>query len=105
MTNAVSGNLAHGTRGLANKAMTDYRDLSAAVIAALVAAILLRLATVVAQPRATHAVLAVLGTAAIVAGYLLIGRSTATSEWKLATVVGAAILAALSFRLMTMLLV
>jgi hypothetical protein len=105
MTNAVSGNLAHGTRGLASKAMTDYRDLSAAVIAALVAAILLRLATVVAQPSATHAVLAVLGTVAIVAGYLLIGRSTAPPEWKLATVVGAAILAALGFRLLTMLLV
>ena len=97
MTNAVSVNVAQ-------KAMTEHRDLIGVVIAGIVAAILMRYVTAVAQAAAIHALLAVVAVGAIVCGYLLLGRSKATPEWKLATVVGAAVVSALCFRLLTMLM-
>ena len=103
MTNAVSGNMADRTRGFAQKAMTEHRDLIGVVIAGLVAAILMRYVTAVAHPAAIHALLAMVAVAAIVWAYLLLGRSKADPEWKLATVVGAAVVSALCFRLLTML--
>ena len=103
MTNAVSGNVADRTRGLAQKAMTEHGDLIGVVIAGIVAAILMRYVTAVAQPAAIHALLAVAAVGAIVCAYLLLGRSKADPEWKLATVIGAAVVSALCFRLLTLL--
>ncbi len=101
MTNAVSGNAAGSTRGLAQKAMTEHRDLVGVFIAGIVAAILMRYVTAVAQPVGAHALLAIVAVGAIVCGYLLLGRSKADSEWKLATVAATAVVAGLVFQLLT----
>src|ERR1700694_5779342 len=87
MTNAVSGNVADRTRGLAQKAMTEHRDLTGVFIAGIVAAILMRYATAAAAPAALHAVLAVAASGAIVYAYLLLARSRAAPEWKLVVTV------------------
>ena len=99
MTNAVSA----GTREFAQKTVNEHGDLVGLFIAGIVAAILLRYATAVAQPRGIHAVLAVAGALAIVAGYLLVSRAKVSAEWKLVAVVGTGIVSALCFRLLTIL--
>jgi hypothetical protein len=104
MTNAVSGNVADRTRGLARKAMTEHRDLVGVFIAGIVAAVLMRLATGVAQPAGIHALLAVVAVGALVCGYLLLGRSQAEAEEKLAAVAATAVVAGLCFQLLTLLI-
>jgi len=103
MTNAVSGKIAGGTPGLAHKAMTEHRDLTGACIAGIVGAILMRFATLAGHPGLVHAALAVVSVAAIVSGFLLLARSAVAAEWKLAALAGTSIIAALCFRLLTML--
>jgi hypothetical protein len=104
MTNAVSGNAAGRTPRLAQKAMTEHRDLTGACIAGIVAAILMRFATAGGHPTAFHAVLAIASVGSIVCGYLLLARSTVIAEWKLAALLGTAVVAVLCFRLLTMLM-
>ena len=104
MTNAVSGKFADKTRGLAQKAMTEHRDVTGVFIAGIVAAILMGYVAAVAQPAAIHAVLAVASAGAIVYAYLSLARSTVSPEWKLAALLGTAIVSAACFRLVTMLM-
>jgi hypothetical protein len=104
MTNAVSGNVTDRTRGLAQKAMTEHRDLTGVFIAGIIAAVLMRYVTAVATPAAIHAVLAVVAAGAIVCAYLLLARSKVSPEWKLVAAVAAAVVSAVCFRLLSMLM-
>lgn len=102
MANTLSG--ADRTRGLAQKTMAEHRDLVGVFIAGIAAAILMRYVTTVAQPVAAHAVLAIVAVGAIVCGCLLLGRSKAETEWKVATVAATAIVAGLVYQLLTKLM-
>ena len=97
MATAAKQDAGQKARALINKAKTEHSDLTGAYIAAVVAALLMSYVTSVAKPGAVHAVLAILGVGAIVWAYLLVARSKADGGWKVVTLIGALILAALCF--------
>jgi hypothetical protein len=84
-------------RSLVDKARTEHADLTGAYISAIIAALIMSYVTSVAKPGIVQAVLAIVSIGAIVWAYMLVARSKADSSWKVATLVGALVVAALCF--------
>jgi hypothetical protein len=87
--------------GSMHNTMHEHKDLLTACISAGIAAILMAYVVTVQKPAAFHLILALASVGAITWAYLLVGRSSATSEQKAGAIVGAAIVAGICFEIVT----